>query len=62
MGSMKLKATPPMVLKKAAMGVPMPKLAALLGSKSSSRKARAMRMPPPMTKGSMWETPFIRSL
>ena len=40
----------------------MPKFAALLGSKVSSKNARAIRMPPPITKGSMWDTPFIRCL
>jgi hypothetical protein len=52
MGSINPKATPPTVLNQAATGVLVPKVSyPRLGS--SSRKARAIRMPPPMTKGSI---------
>ena len=61
MGTMKLKARLPVLLKKAARGVEEPK-AAVPAAPPSSRKDRAMTMPPPMTKGSMWDTPFIRCL
>ena len=64
MGSIKPNAALPMVLKSAAAGEFMPKLAGSPpGARMvSRRKAIAIKMPPPMTKGSMLETPFIRCL
>ena len=61
-GSMKPKEMPPMSMKVLAYQRFEPKLPGLAGSKVSRRKARAIRMPPPMTNGSMCETPFIRCL
>ena len=56
-----LNAKPPISFKKAATGVPEPKVAvpALFMSK---RKAKAIKIPPPITKGSICETPFIKCL
>ena len=61
MGTMKLKAMFPALLKKAGRAQEEPK-AAVPAAPPSSRKDSAMMMPPPMTKGSMWDTPFIRCL
>ena len=58
---MKPKAMLPVFLRKAAKGVLFPNWA-VPAALISARKARAMRMPPPMTKGSIWETPSIRCL
>ena len=66
-GSIKPNAISPMFFSAAATGVIVPK-PALASSESeltstlrpSMRNARAIRIPPPMTNGSMWDTPFIR--
>ena len=60
-GSIMPKASPPMVLKKAAAGIEEP-YAAVPRPGWSTRNAIAVRMPPPITKGSMWLTPFMRCL
>ena len=65
-GSMKPKAIPPIPFQGRGCRVMVPK-ADLASSdrelismlRPSMRKARAMRIPPPTTKGSIWETPFI---
>ena len=60
-GIIMLNARPPIFLKKAASGVPLPNLAVPANS-ISNRKASAIRIPPPITNGSICETPFIRCL
>ena len=60
-GIIMLNAKPPIFLKKAASGVPLPNLAVPANS-ISNMKASAIRIPPPITNGSMCETPFIRCL
>ena len=52
-GSIKPKEAPPTSLKNLANGVFEPKLPGLAGSKVSKRKARAIRIPPPITNGSI---------
>ena len=51
----------PTLLKNAANGVPLPKLE-VPAFAPSTRKDNAIKIPPPMTNGSMWDTPFIRLL
>ena len=65
-GSINPKATPPRFLNHAAAGVIVPKFIRSDTSKAfistqnpSIRKAIAIRMPPPTTNGSIWDTPFI---
>lgn len=65
-GSMKANAVPPMLLNRAATGVMVPKSALwsmgrefISTLKPSIKNAMAIRIPPPTTKGSMWDTPFI---
>ena len=58
-------ARPPAYLKNAESGVMEPKLAppvAPYPQSVSIRNARAVRIPPPITNGSMCDTPFIRCL
>ena len=60
---MKLKAYPPMVLKKAAAAVYVPKLLSCGAPASVSIKnAIAMKIPPAIVNGNILETPFIRCL
>ena len=68
-GSMKPNATPPMDLNIAAIGVIVPKFDLWSNGsefksteKPSIRNAIAIRIPPPTTNGSIWDTPFIRCL
>ena len=63
---MKPNATPPICLNIAAAGVIVPKFdlaaasRAFISTRSPSiRNAIAIRIPPPTTNGSIWETPFI---
>ena len=60
---MKLNAYPPTVLKKAAAAVYVPKEESF-GAPAivSIRNASAIMIPPPITNGSIYETPFIRCL
>lgn len=51
-GIIMLKAKPPTFFKNAASGVPVPKFA-VPALPISKRNAKAMRIPPPMTKGSI---------
>ena len=60
-GIIMLNAKPPIFLKKAASGVPLPNLAVPANS-ISNINASAIRIPPPITNGSICETPFIRCL
>ena len=60
-GSIKPNAALPVALKKCASGVEEPK-EDVPAAEPSSRKDRAIRIPPPTTNGSMWDTPFIRFL
>ena len=69
MGSMKENAAFPIPLKVAARGVMVPKFALTSAETDaistlivSIRKAMAIRIPPPTTKGSIWDTPFIRCI
>ena len=50
----------PTLLKNARNGVPLP--AWFPAFAPSTRKDNAIKIPPPMTNGSMWDTPFIRLL
>jgi hypothetical protein len=65
-GSIKPNATSPICLNIAAAGVIDPKLERSATSRAfistirpSIKKAMAIRIPPPTTNGSIWETPFI---
>ena len=65
-GSIKPNAVSPMFLNNAAAGVMVPKFAlwsagsALKSTLNPSiRNAIAIRIPPPTTNGSIWDTPFI---
>ena len=66
-GSISPNAIPPICLNAAATGVIVPKFA-LISAESelistfipSIRNAIAIRIPPPTTNGSIWDTPFIR--
>ena len=60
-GNIMPNAVLPTVWKNNASGVPDPKSAAPALA-LSTRKDRAIRMPPPITNGSIWDTPFIRLL
>ena len=65
-GSMNPNAIPPIFLSIAAIGVIVPKFARSAGASAfistqspSIRNASAIRIPPPTTNGSIWDTPFI---
>ena len=60
-GNKNPNAASPTILKKAANGVFDPKLAGLI-ARSSNKKAKAIKIPPATTKGSIFETPFIKCL
>ena len=51
----------PTVFRKCANGVPLPKVS-VSAFPASTRKESAIRIPPPMTNGSIWDTPFIKLL
>ena len=60
-GNKNPNAASPIVLKKAANGVFDPKFAGF-NSRLSNKNARAIKIPPATTKGSIFETPFIKCL
>ena len=62
-GTIKLNANPPTVLKNAAASVCVPKLPSC-GAPAivSIRKANAMKIPPATTNGNILDTPFIKCL
>ena len=64
MGIIKLNAALPIQKITAATGLVWPKLppALALPANVSIKKPKAISTPPPTTKGSIWDTPFIRCL
>ena len=62
-GTMRLNATPPMVLNQAATWLTEPKSAEpALPANVSIKNAIAIKIPPATTNGSMCDTPFMRCL